>query len=143
MFDVTCRILIARPPDGVARIMFDAAHDPAWIGGVKTVAPPRPGPPALGQRVGRAGAFLGKRIAWTTEIVAHVPNAALQLRITDGPFAGDVHYAIAAAPGGSDVSIRNVGRAKGMPDWLARPMVRRGVNADLARLKRLVERAGA
>lgn len=143
MFDVTCRIVIARPPEAVARIMFDAAHDPAWIGGVKHVEPPRPGPPALGMRVGRAGAFLGKRIAWTTEIVAHEPNAALQLRITEGPFAGDVFYAVAAVAGGSEASIRNVGRAKGMPDWLARPMVRRGVNADLRRLKRLVEGAAA
>lgn len=141
MIDVVCRIAIARPPGTVAAFMFDAANDPAWIGGVRRVEPARPGPPALGLRVGRAGAFLGKRIAWTTEIVELVPGARLRLALAEGPFRGTVTYEIAPDGAGAAVSIRNAGSAKGLPDFLAAPMVRLGVRGDLKRLKRVLEAA--
>lgn len=46
--DVLASIEIARPPESVAAYQFDAANDPAWIGGVHRAERLTEGPTSTG-----------------------------------------------------------------------------------------------
>jgi hypothetical protein len=138
MVDVTVRTRIAAPPERVAAIMFDSARDPEWIGGAKRSEVLGPLPYGVGTRVRRDGAFLGRTFSWTTEVVEFTPDRAVRLKHVAGPFSGGVDYTIAAAPGGSEVTIRNYGEASFRFPFMG-TMMRMSVAADLRRLKRLVE----
>jgi hypothetical protein len=64
------------------------------------------------------------------------------LRIAEGPFVGTVQYDIGRAGSGSIVRIRNVGdpgKFGFLPKALIEAPMRSALNADLARLKALVE----
>jgi uncharacterized protein YndB with AHSA1/START domain len=135
--DIRVARLIAASPDEVARVMFDPANDPRWIGGAKSVEPA--GPPAVGARVRRYGGFLGRKFSWVTEVTALEPGRRLELAFVEGPMKGGVTYEIAPAEAGSTVSIRNHGGSD-MPVPGIGWMLRRSVAKDLERLAALVER---
>jgi uncharacterized protein YndB with AHSA1/START domain len=137
--DVTVETVIAAPPAAVARVMFDAANDPAWIGGVRAVEAPS-APVAPGLRVRRHGGFLGRKFSWVTEVAGFEPDRRLDMAFVEGPFTGGVAYAVEADPAGSRVSVRNRATAKVELPGMAW-MVRASVAADLKRLKALVEAA--
>jgi uncharacterized membrane protein len=107
--DVAVSRVMQAPPDRVRRIMFDAQQDPGWMAAVKVVErlsdDNRPG-----ARVRRVGRFMGRELRWTTETVSSTTQQ-LDLRIIDGPMRGTVTFLIEPAPGGSNVSIRNIGEA--------------------------------
>jgi hypothetical protein len=141
MIEVTAEIAIAAAPTDVAAVMFDPNRDRDWIDAVKNVevldAGIKPG-----ARVRRTGRFLGRDVSWTTEVVSfHFPHA-LELRIAEGPFLGTVSYHVGRSAGGSTARIRTVGEAGAFssipPSLISGPM-RSALNADLGRLKVLVE----
>ena len=125
------------PPDRVAAIMFDPRRDPEWIGGAKSVDPPKGEPTAIGARVTRHGGFLGTKFSWTTEVVDHVPAKLLRMTFIEGPMkGGGVTYRIEPVEAGSNVFIRNTGSGPSFMGWL----IKRSVGKDLDRLAKLVER---
>jgi uncharacterized membrane protein len=129
------------PVGDVRAVMFNSRRDPQWMAAVQSAEPDVDSLTA-GTRVRRTGRFLGRTLRWTTEVVALTAHE-LHLRIIDGPMRGDVCYRIEPTGHGSLVSIRNTGEAPGMaPRWLLSLMMRRSLNADLRRLKQLVEQAG-
>jgi uncharacterized membrane protein len=139
--DVTVEIDIGAAPADVAAVMFDPEREPQWMQAItgvelidKALAP--------GARVRRRASFMGKDISWTTEVErVHFPHL-LVLRVAEGPFTGTIRYEIQRGPDGSHVTIQNVGQAAGLSflpaAMIAAPM-RTALNADLARLKTLVE----
>lgn len=136
--DIRVERMMKASPAEVARVMFDAANDPQWIGGAKSVAPLTPGPLALGSRVRRQGGFLGRKFSWVTEVTALESERRVEMAFLEGPMQGAVTYEIQSADGGSLVSVRNHGGAGfSMPGmaW----MLRRSVAKDLDRLAQLVE----
>jgi carbon monoxide dehydrogenase subunit G len=144
--DITADIDIAAAPTDIAAVMFDPAREPEWMAAVKTVeivdAALQPG-----ARVRRTGSVLGREIAWTSEVDAvHFPHV-LSLRIAGGPFTGLLSYNIQRAGGGSRVRLQMRGDAGGGLDFLPASMIegplRSAVNADLGRLKTIVENAAA
>lgn len=135
--DVTASIEIPAPPANIAAIMFDPAHDPAWIGGAKAVEALSPDPVAIGARTRRIGGFLGKRFSWVTEVREYEPGRLLRMAFVEGPMQGEVSYRIEPNAGGSRVSIRNHGGASFRLPGMSR-MVRRSVGKDPERLKALV-----
>ena len=139
--DVTAEIEIAAAPADVAAVMFDPDRDPEWISAVKNVElidkALQPG-----ARVKRGASFFGHEINWTTEVQdVHFPHV-LTLRIIEGPFSGTVAYQIVRNGAGSRVVIRNKGETDKLgflPASMIEAPLRSGMQADLARLKAIVE----
>jgi len=143
--DVTATVDIDASPEAVAAVEFDPARDPEWIGGVNRVEWISQPPLALGSQVRRLGAFMGRPIEWIMRTDAFEPARHVAMHALKSPFPMDVDYHLEPAAGGratrASIRIRGEGRGMyGMPGWLMAPMVKRSVQGDLKRLKRIVER---
>jgi hypothetical protein len=130
---------IDRPPALVARVMFDPVNEPRWIDGAKKIGAFNGDATAIGTRVKRHGAFWGREFSWVTETSAHEPDAKLVLNYVEGPMTGSVTYEIAPDGKGSKVTLRsNTASAMELPGQST--FLKRTLQADLGRLKRLVEK---
>jgi len=138
MSDIVVKQKIDRAPAAVARIMFDPANDTKWIDGAKKVEPFEGNANATGTRVKRHGAFWGRDFAWVTETMAHELDAKFAFKYVEGPMTGEVTYTLAPDGTGSTVTIRHAGATLVMPG--AEAFLKRTLQGDLGRLKRLVEK---
>jgi hypothetical protein len=146
--DVTATAEIAAPPEAVAAVEFDPVRDPEWIGGVNRVDWISTPPLGLGSQGRRIGGFMGRPIEWIMRVDAIEPARHVAMHALKSPFPMDVDYHLEPAAGGratrASIRIRGQGRGMyGMPGWLMAPMVRRSVQGDLKRLKRIVEEGAA
>jgi uncharacterized membrane protein len=143
--DVTATVDIGAPPDQVAAVQFDPTRDPEWIGGVDRVELVTTQPFGLGSQVRRIGGFLGRKIVWLMRVEEYEPGRLVRMHAVESPFPMDVDYIVEpAGEGRTRASIRIQGKGGsvyGMPGFLQGPMVRRSVQGDLRRLKRMVEAA--
>lgn len=141
--DVTATLVIDATPDEVAGVQFDPTRDPDWIGGVERVEFATPPPLAIGSLVRRIGGFLGRRIEWLMRVDGLEPDRLVRMHALKSPFPMDVDYLLEPVEGNrTRASIRIRGEGRGMyslPGPLMGPMVRRSVQGDLGRLKRIVE----
>jgi hypothetical protein len=138
MSDIVVKQKIERPPATVAQVMFDPANDTKWIDGAKKVEAFEGAATTVGARVKRHGAFWGRDFAWVTETTAHEPDAKFTFKYVEGPMTGDVTYSIAPDGNGATVTIRHAGATLVMPGTEA--FLKRTLQGDLGRLKRLVEK---
>ncbi len=145
--DVTAALEIDSSPDAVAAVQFDPERDPEWIGGVDRVELVTSAPLREGSEVRRVGGFLGRPIEWLMQVQSFEPGRHVGMHALRSPFPMDVDYRLDALDGGrrTRASIRIRGDARGMYGALPGPllgmMVRRSVQGDLRRLKRIVEHA--
>ncbi len=143
--DVAAEIAIAAAPDAVWAVMSDPRREPAWMRAVASAEFLGAAGYAVGARMRRRGRFLGKAMAWASEIVECVPGRRLVFRHVAGSVRGESRWEIASADGGSRVRLASTGPLpRGLS--LLRPLVAAGaraaLRADLRRLKRLVEAGG-
>ena len=143
--DVLTGVVIARPRQEVAAFAADPDHVPDWYRNITSVEWRTPHPLAVGSRIAFVAQFLGRRLAYTYEVVEWVPNERFVMRTADGPFPMETSYAWAdAGPGATQMTLRNRGTPQGFSSWLAPFMglaVRRANRKDLATLKRVLESA--
>ena len=89
--------------------------------------------------------FLGRRLAYTYELIEWVPGARLVMRTAEGPFPMETSYSWEAqGEGKTRMTLRNRGEPKGFSKLVGPLMaaaMRRANRKDLARLKALLERA--
>ncbi len=143
--DVLATCVIAATPEAVAAVQFDPHHDPRWIGGVDRVELVTDMPVARGSQVRRIGGFMGRPIEWLMHVEAFEPARHVGMHALESPFPMDVDYHLEPIDDGraTRASIRIRGDAKGMYGAMPGPlmgwMVRRSVQGDLKRLKRIVE----
>jgi hypothetical protein len=141
--DVAVSLVIDAPPEAVARVQFEPTRDPEWIGGVDRVELVTPPPLAVGSQVRRIGGFLGRKIVWLMRVESLAPDRLVAMHALESPFPMDVEYQLEPVDGGrtrASIRIRGSGgTVYGMPGFLQGPMVRRSVQSDLGRLKRIVE----
>ena len=135
--DILVERKIPASPDAVAGVMFNAARDPEWIGGAKSVEALTPGPIGLGSRVRRDGGFLGRKFSWVTEVTGFEPGRRVEMAFLEGPMQGGVTYEVRPADGGSIASVRNHGGANFSVPGMAW-MLKHSVSKDLDRLAGLV-----
>jgi uncharacterized membrane protein len=141
--DVLTEIDIHRPCEQVAAYAGDPSNAPSWYVNIKSVEWETPPPIALGSRLAFVAQFLGRRLAYTYEIVELAPGQRLVMRTAQGPFPMETTYTWQpTADGGTHMTLRNRGQPSGFSQLLAPFMagaVRCANEKDLARLKALLE----
>jgi uncharacterized protein YndB with AHSA1/START domain len=144
--DVLTAIVIDRPVSEVARYAADPDNAPRWYTNIKAVEWRTPRPTQIGARIDFVAHFLGRRLAYTYEIVALEPGRRLVMRTGGQPFPMETTYTWEEANGGTRMTLRNRGTPSGFASWLSPLMaffVRRANRKDLALLKRRLEEAAA
>jgi uncharacterized membrane protein len=141
--DVETTIEIARPRGEVAAFAADPDNVHAWYRNIKRVEWLTARPLQVGTRLAFTAEFLGRRMAYTYEVVEHEPGERLVMRTADGPFPMETTYVWADGPAGTTVmALRNRGRPAGL-SAVAAPMmsagIRRNTRSDLQRLKAVLE----
>lgn len=141
--DVVSEVEIARPRAEVAAYASDPANAPVWYENIESVEWRTEPPAAQGSRVAFVARFLGRRLAYTYEIVELVPDERMVMRTAEGPFPMETTYTWSdAAGGGTRMTLRNRGEPAGYArvgaPMMARSM-RKANRNDLAQLKRLLE----
>lgn len=141
--DVQTEIVIERPPAEVAAYASNPDNAPRWYQNIASVEWRTPPPLALGSQVAFVAHFLGRRLAYTYDIVELLPGERLSMRTAEGPFPMETTYTWAPTAGGhTRMTLRNRGKPTGF-SRLAAPfvaaMMRRETAKDLARLKGILE----
>jgi uncharacterized membrane protein len=141
--DVVTEIDIERPLGVVAAYAADPSNAPEWYTNIDSVEWKTAPEVAVGARAAFVARFLGRRLAYTYEVVDYRPNDRLVMRTAEGPFPMETTYTWTARDEGStSMALRNRGEPAGFSK-LAAPFMakamRRANRKDLARLKALLE----
>lgn len=141
--DVTTETTIARPVAEVAAYAADPSNAPEWYANIDSVEWRTDPPVAVGSEVAFVARFLGRRLAYTYEIVELVPGECLVMRTAEGPFPMETTYTWApAGDGATRMTLRNRGEPAGFSRVAAvfmAPAMRRAGRKDLAALRALLE----
>lgn len=108
------RLIIARPRAAVADYAARPDNAPRWYANIKSVAWRTEPPLAVASRVAFVAHFLGRRLAYTYEIVDFVPGERLVMRTAEGPFPMETTYLWTdAGEGATRMTLRNRGAQRG------------------------------
>ena len=139
--------MIARPRAEVAAYAVDPDNATEWYENIEAVEWKSPPPLAIGTKLAFVARFLGRRLAYTYEVVDHVPGERFAMTTSQGPFPMETTYTWDDA--GQDAT-RMTLRNRGAPASFAKlsgPLIaaamRRANRKDLARLKSVLERRRA
>jgi uncharacterized membrane protein len=141
--DVLTETTIRRPVDVVSAYAGDPTNAPEWYVNIESVDWETPPPAQVGSRVAFVARFLGRRLAYTYELVEWVPGQRLVMRTAQGPFPMETTYTW--EPAGDDatrMTLRNRGEPSGFSKLSAPLMaaaMRRANTKDLARLRKILE----
>jgi uncharacterized membrane protein len=140
--DVSTQIVIDRPVAVVADYAANPDNVPYWYVNIQSVEWKTPKPLAVGSQVAFVAKFLGRRMAYTYEIVSLVPGQQVIMRTSQGPFPMETQYRWEPSGAGTRMTLRNVGNPGGFFK-LAAPLMARAMRKanqkDLASLKRILE----
>lgn len=142
--DVLTEIVIDRPRTEVAAYAADPSHAPDWYVNIESVAWETKPPVSVGSRMAFVAKFLGRRLAYTYEIVDLVPGQRLVMRTAQGPFPMETTYTWdSVGESKTRMTLRNRGEPSGFSKVSAPLMaaaMRRANKKDLAHLKARLER---
>ena len=140
--DVLNTVVINRAVEDVSRCAADPDKAPLWYRNIKSVEWKTPRPVQVASRMDFVAHFLGRRLAYTYEIIEYVPDKRLTMGTSGPPFPMETTYTWEDERGATRMTLRNVGIPKGLSVWLT-PLMSRFVRSanrkDLALLKRRLE----
>lgn len=141
--DVSTEIVIDVPVGRVAEFAGDPSNAPRWYVNIESVDWETAPPLQVGSRMAFVARFLGRRLAYTYEIVELVPLERLVMRTAQGPFPMETTYTWEPVGERSTrMTLRNRGNPSGFSKMGAPLMasaMRRANRNDLAALKQLLE----
>ena len=141
--DVLTEIDIDQPRDRVSAYAADPSNAPEWYDNIKSIDWKTAPPVQLGSKMDFVAQFLGRRLAYTYEVVELVPGERLVMRTEQGPFPMETTYTWQDTPdGGTHMTLRNRGEPRGFSKVGAPFMaaaVRRETRKNLRYLKTLLE----
>ncbi len=144
--DVSSQIIIRKSQHCVAEYSSNPDNVPTWYVNIKTVEWKTRPPVKVGSQIAFVAQFLGRRLAYTYEVVEWVPDERFVMRTAEGPFPMETTYTWETIDdGGTRMTLRNQGTPTGFSRLFApfmAPAVRRANRKDLAALKRLLEVGG-
>ena len=141
--DVMTEIVIDRPCADVAAYAGDPTNAPEWYANIESVVWQTAPEVQVGSKMDFVARFLGRRLAYTYEIVAFQPGVELVMRTAQGPFPMETTYTWQSM--GAErtrMTLRNRGEPAGFGKVAAPVMaaaMRRANQKDLAALKRILE----
>lgn len=142
--DVVTSRIIRRPPAEVSAFAADPDRVPEWYVNITSVEWRTERPLRVGARLAFVAHFLGRRLAYTYEVVEWVPGERFVMRTAEGPFPMETTYTWARTPEGHTLmTLRNRGTPAGFSRLVApfmRLAMRRATGRDLARLAARLER---
>jgi hypothetical protein len=142
--DLQTEIDIDRPVAAVAAYAADPSNATEWYANITSIDWRTPPPAQVGTLVDFVARFLGRRLAYTYEIVELVADERLVMRTRDGPFPMETTYTwTPAGDGRTHMTLRNRGEPAGFSRVAApfmAPAMRRANRKDLAALKEILER---
>lgn len=139
--DVHSEILIERPPEKVADVMFNPKMDKLWIRSLVEVFPMESGLYRQGAKVERVGDFMSKRYSAKVQVMKCEPGKMVEL-YQDEPFEMKQKYSIREAEGGTlaRVSVSSIGELLfNSPVSILSKKIKENLDDDLKNLKKLVE----
>ncbi len=141
--DVRTEIVIDRPSEVVAAYAADPTNAPEWYDNIGSVEWRSEPAVEVGAKAAFVARFLGRRLAYTYELVDVVHGERLVMRTAEGPFPMETTYTwTASGPGATRMTLRNQGRPAGFSKVVAplmEPVRRRANRKDLAKLKAILE----
>ena len=141
--DVSSEIVIDRPVGVVSEYAANPDNAPAWYKNIKSVEWKTAPPVRVGSQIAFVAQFLGKRLAYTYEVIDFVAGERLTMRTAEGPFPMETTYTwVATADGETRMALRNRGTPTGFSRFTAPIMaqaIRRANRKDLTLLKELME----
>jgi hypothetical protein len=134
---------INRPVETVSAFAADPDNATKWYRNIRSVEWKTPRPLGIGSLLAFKARFLGRELAYTYEVVEHVPGKRFVMRTADGPFPMETTYEWERI---NDRSTRMKLQNRGVPSGFSRlfapfmeRMMRRENLKDLELLKRLLE----
>ena len=143
--DVFTETVINLPPEQVYGFSSDPGNAPRWYANIQSVEWKTEPPLRVGSQVAFVAHFLGRRMAYTYEIVELVPSERLVMRTAEGPFPMETTYTWEPGGEGTRMTLRNTGSPSGFAAITAPLMaaaMRKANQKDLAQLKALLETEG-
>lgn len=141
--DVSTEIVIRRSREQVAAYSANPENAPAWYVNIKEVQWKSPPPMVLGSRIAFVATFLGRRLAYTYEVIDLQHGRRLVMSTKEGPFPMETTYTWEdTAEGYTRMTLRNRGSPSGFSTLLTPVMassMRRANRKDLSKLKELLE----
>jgi Polyketide cyclase / dehydrase and lipid transport len=140
--DVVTTATIHRAPGVVAAYAADPANAPEWYDNIESVEWHTQPPARVGTRVAFVAHFLGRRLAYTYEVVEFDFPVRVVMRTADGPFPMETTYEWRPTPDGTEMVLRNRGEPAGFSRLVAPFMagqMRRANRRDLAKLTSILE----
>jgi uncharacterized protein YndB with AHSA1/START domain len=142
--DVVTETTIDRPCADVATYAGDPTNAPQWYANIRSVQWQTEPPVRVGSRMDFVARFLGRKLAYTYEVVELVPAQRLVMRTAQGPFPMETTYTWErVTETQTRMTLRNRGEPAGFGRVAAPVMaaaLRRANEKDLANLKRILER---
>ena len=143
--DVLTETVIERPVAAVAEYAGDPSNAPQWYSNIESVDWRTEPPIRVGSRMDFVAHFLGRRLAYTYEVVELDPGRRLVMRTAQGPFPMETSYEWSpVSETATRMTLRNRGEPSGFSKLVAPIMagaMRRANLKDLACLKSLLESA--
>ena len=90
--DVLTEVVVDRPARVVTGYAGDPSNAPEWYANIESVRWRTEPPVAVGSRMDFVAHFLGRRLAYTYEIVELEPLERLVMRTAQGPFPMETSY---------------------------------------------------
>jgi uncharacterized protein YndB with AHSA1/START domain len=141
--DITTEVVINRPRETVAEYSGDPTNAPEWYENIKSVQWKTPMPVQVGSRMDFVARFLGRRLAYTYQVVEIVPHERMVMRTDEGPFPMETTYTWErVGDRATRMTLRNRGEPSGFAK-VASPLmaaaVRRETQKNLNELKTILE----
>ena len=144
--DVRTEIVIDRPVEAVAAYAGNPDNAPEWYVNIKAIEWVTEPPVQLGSKMAFVARFLGRRLAYTYEVVELEPTRKMVIRTAEGPFPMETTYSWhAEGENSTKMTLRNAGIPTGFSKLMA-PMMARAMRKanqkDLVSIKAILEARG-